>query len=253
MAWYLNRALTGFRNAVNAAYPTRDKESDGTIGDAAHQTGSSDHNPDTDGSVDAWDMDVDLKSGNDPAAVEALKRVFQAHVSSKYWIHNDVIARRVDGWRRRPYSDFNDDPNRNKHTRHVHWNTREEGEDSTAPWNVEDDVTPEQAQQLRDSHFTLAKAINNPAGAGTVPLHVWAEWMTVMMKAVAADADIEPADLERIEAAARTGAAEGVAAAADSLAAAIVARLPETGTLTIGAVEVAVKEGVRAVLGSLDE
>lgn len=116
-----------------------------------------------------------------------------------------------------------------------------------------DVLTDQQAQQLRDSHFTLAKAINNPTGAGTVPLHVWAEWMTVMVKTLAVDGGVDPDDLERIEAAARAGAAEGVAAAADSLAAAIVARLPETGTLTIGAVEVAVKEGVRAVLGSLDE
>src|SRR5689334_3811705 len=61
--WYLNRALTAFRAAVNSAYPHRDKSSDGTIGDAAHQATSSDHNPDRDGSVDAWDMDNNLGTG----------------------------------------------------------------------------------------------------------------------------------------------------------------------------------------------
>jgi hypothetical protein len=161
-AWHLNRALTAFRAAVNAAYPNRDRGSDGTIGDEAHQAGSSDHNPDADGSVDAWDMDVNLRSGNDAAAIEALKRVFQAHLSSKYWIHNDQIARREYGWRRDSYSYAG--PSRNRHTQHVHWNTRESHEDSTAPWNVEDDMTPEQLKTLND---TAWQTRNVPAPDGT--------------------------------------------------------------------------------------
>jgi hypothetical protein len=182
VAWYLNRALTNFRNAVNAAYPNRDKASDGTIGDEAHQSTNSDHNPDADGSVDAWDMDVNLRSGDDAAAIAVLKRVFQAHPSSKYWIHNDQICFRSEGWRPRSYSYAG--PNRNKHTQHVHWNTRESYEDSTAPWNLEDDMTPEQAKQLDDSHFVLTQAVPNPAGDGRVPLHVWAGWMTGTVKAL---------------------------------------------------------------------
>jgi hypothetical protein len=184
MAWYLNRALTNFRTAVNSAYPARDKASDGTIGDEAHQSGSSDHNPDGDGSVDAWDMDVNLRSGNDPAAIARLKQVFQAHPSSRYWIHNDQIARRDYGWRRESYAYAG--PNRNRHTQHVHWNTRESYEDSTAPWNLEDDMTPEQDKKLDDTHYTLTGGINNPAGSGSVPFHVWAEWLTNTVKALAA-------------------------------------------------------------------
>jgi hypothetical protein len=150
MAWYLNRALTNFRAAVNSAYPNRDKTSDGTIGDEAHQDRYSDHNPDADGSVDAWDMDVDLRSGNDPAAIENLKRVFQAHESSSYWIHNDQIASRNDGWRRRSYAYAGAD--RNRHLHHVHWNTRESYEDSNDPWILEDDVN------LNDVVYTLRRA-----------------------------------------------------------------------------------------------
>jgi hypothetical protein len=168
MAWYLNRALTGFRAAVNAAYPNRDKASDGTIGDRVHQATRSDHNPDPDESVDAFDMDVDLRSGNDAEAIEKLKRVFEQHPSSSYWIHNDQIALRSEGWRRKSYAYAG--PGRNKHDRHVHWNTRESHENSTVPWILEDDMPLTEAdvkrvasavhgQKLGKSQTTIGAAI----------------------------------------------------------------------------------------------
>jgi hypothetical protein len=218
VAWYLNRALTGFRNAVNKAYPRRDKTSDGTIGDAAHQSGSSDHNEDPDGSVDAWDMDVEVNGkGNAYAAdVEALKRVFEAHPSSKYWIHNDRISFRSEGWKPRSYAYAG--PKRNQHRQHVHFNTRESHEDSTALWNVQEDKMPltnEEHNWLRDVNFTLGGAINNPTGAaGSVPFHVWAEWLTSTVKALAAviakDSDVDEllAKLEEIDADADARAVE---------------------------------------------
>lgn len=49
-----------------------------------------------------------------------------------------------------------------------------------------DMLTPQQAQQLRDAHYTTAVAIPNPIGDGRVPLHVWAAWMTAVVKALAA-------------------------------------------------------------------
>lgn len=155
MAWYLNPALTRFRKAVNEAYPTRDKASDGTIGDEAHQATSSDHNPDGDGSVDAWDMDVNLRSGGDDAAViEHLKKVFQTHESSRYWIHNDQIASRSTGWKRESYAYAG--PNRNRHTQHVHWNSRSSHENSTAPWEVD---MPLSADDVAKVAAAAAKAV----------------------------------------------------------------------------------------------
>lgn len=134
MAWYLNPALSAFRRAVDARWPGRDRASDGTIGDDAHKKRDSDHNPDPDGSVDAWDMDVD---GVD---VELCKQVFEAHPAAGYWIHNDQIAFKSEGWRRRSYAYAG--PNRNRHTRHVHWNTDPAHENSDAPW-----VFPDQEEE----------------------------------------------------------------------------------------------------------
>lgn len=64
MAWRLANALVDLRNEVNTRWPGRDKSSDGTIGDAAHASRSSDHNPWVKdsagvGVVRAIDVDVD--------------------------------------------------------------------------------------------------------------------------------------------------------------------------------------------------
>jgi hypothetical protein len=120
--------------------------------------------------------------------VEALKRVFERHPSSNYWIHNDQIAKRSEGWIRRSYAYAG--PERNRHTQHVHYNTRAAYENSTAPWIIptkEDDMmTPEEHGWLRDVNYTLGGAIDNPTGeGGAVPFHVWAEWMTKTVKALA--------------------------------------------------------------------
>jgi hypothetical protein len=68
MAWHLARALETLRAQVNAKYPTRSKESDGTKGDPAHASRKSDHNPDSKGVVRALDLTHDPKDGFDSYA-----------------------------------------------------------------------------------------------------------------------------------------------------------------------------------------
>ena len=64
-SWHLARSLETFRSQVDAKYPDRDKSSDGTIGDEAHQSSTSDHNPDEDGAVKAIDITHDPNGGPD--------------------------------------------------------------------------------------------------------------------------------------------------------------------------------------------
>jgi len=217
--WYLNPALTRFRAAVNARYGARrDLESDGTIGDTAHSARTSDHNPDPDGSVDAWDMDVDVNGRGQPYAadVEALKRVFQSHESSSYWIHNDQIARRANGWRRESYAYAG--PSRNRHEKHVHWNTRQSHETSTAPWILEDDMTPKQLEEHNANTWQI-RNVPGPDGKRyilTGAMGLMVQRLAALEKTVAALANaaptepITPAQLAEILAAAEREAREEV-------------------------------------------
>src|SRR5690242_2829053 len=91
--WYLNPFLTSWRGQVNGFFPKRGKASDGTIGDAAHSARTSEHNPDTDGSVDAWDCDVNLLGSSIPtgaaqeiSAMWDLIREFEKQPQAQLWI-----------------------------------------------------------------------------------------------------------------------------------------------------------------------
>jgi hypothetical protein len=156
-AWHVNNALDSWRDGINARYPKRRKDSDGTKGDAFHARSVSQHNPDGDGTVDAFDMDVNLLgSGTDTGSlaelleIEKLKRVFEADPRSQLWIHNGQIANRdIGNWKRRPYS------GPNKHDHHVHWETRQSKEDDGAPW-FHAEEKPD--MQLSDK----VKLFNNP-------------------------------------------------------------------------------------------
>lgn len=131
-SWYLNRFLTTWRDAVNRRFNKRARTSDGSIGNAKHAASSSQHNPDRDGSVDAWDMDVNLLglshhptgSKTELVHIEDLKREFQNLPQAQLWIHKGQIANRdIGNWRRRKYTGSN------PHDKHVHWQSRSSRED----------------------------------------------------------------------------------------------------------------------------
>lgn len=143
MSWRVARSLDVLLNEVNAAAPKRNKASDGSIGDAAHATRDSDHNPwfllGGVGIVRARDLTHDPAGGLDCdilAAKLAALLVVGAHPALRagaYIIWEGRILsfnRRSEGWRRYTGS--------NQHTKHLHLSvtTDPHGFDSTQPWGV---------------------------------------------------------------------------------------------------------------------
>lgn len=104
----LARSLRVLAHDVDAWWPFRDHASDGWIGDAAHQTRQSDHNPDARGIVHALDLDA---SGVDPWAIVVAAIV---HPSTHYVIFRGRIFALNQQWQMRPYAGA--DP----HAHHVH-------------------------------------------------------------------------------------------------------------------------------------
>ena len=63
--WKLASCLVTLEQQVDLLWPDRRKQSDGTIGDAAHASRKSDHNPDDNGYVCALDITTDHLEGPD--------------------------------------------------------------------------------------------------------------------------------------------------------------------------------------------
>lgn len=138
MSWRLARSLETLRTQVNAAWPTRSKTSDGTIGDEAHASRSSDHNPwvkeGAMGIVTAMDITHDPKSGCDSYKLaETLLKSRDPRI--KYVISNGKIAAGTDGpqpWVWRKYSGAN------AHAHHVHISVKADKThyDDTQNWTI---------------------------------------------------------------------------------------------------------------------
>jgi hypothetical protein len=131
---YLVPCLAVLRAEFNALNPKRDKGSDGWIGDTAHQSHTSDHNPDSKGRVLALDID---STGPWPVPFNTLVESVRGDARLEYVIWNRRIASRDRGWTWRTYTGTSD-----PHTGHAHFSARHDhtGNTSTAPWHLEDFV-----------------------------------------------------------------------------------------------------------------
>lgn len=108
------------RGEVNRRYPSRDKASDGAIGDASHAATWSDHNPNAAGVVCAYDIDTDLDDRSPETILELSEFVrTHPHRDLKYWIFSGRMfsayaAHGFASFTWRPYG--GGDP----HTSHAH-------------------------------------------------------------------------------------------------------------------------------------
>ncbi|MEI5680510.1 MULTISPECIES: peptidoglycan-binding domain-containing protein [unclassified Mesorhizobium] len=144
MTWRLAKSLETLRAQINALSPNRSKISDGTIGDAAHASRSSDHNPwvkdGKTGIVTGMDLTHDPAHGIDSEALaDALLASRDSRI--KYVISNKKIASGSDGpspWKWRLYT------GKNPHNHHVHLSVKPDkaSYDSTKPWAIDLKVSP---------------------------------------------------------------------------------------------------------------
>lgn len=147
--WVLVPCLGQLRTELNALAPNRDKTSDGTIGDRAHQASVSDHNDDEVGrvpikdadgkhEVHAYDADVDLRVPGLTMEMVVQHVVGRCRSGAekrlRYVIYNRRIWEKSNGWRQRAYGGSN------PHTGHAHFSSSYETEQeaSTASWRLEE-------------------------------------------------------------------------------------------------------------------
>lgn len=116
--WRLAASLKALRDSVNVLAPRRSKLSDGSIGDAAHATRASDHNPwvvhDGQGIVTAIDVTHDPASGCDALQLaESLRLSRDPRI--KYVIFDRrIFSATIQPWQWRPYGGAN------PHSHHLH-------------------------------------------------------------------------------------------------------------------------------------
>lgn len=129
MGWVLTRGLRTFSAELDAAFPNREKYTDGAKGDSSHAGSVSGHNPDISGraeyrdgdskdEVRAIDRDKDLRSTvTMEQVIQYLVRKGRAgtYLPFRYFIYRRRIWRKSTGWKTEAYHGAND------HNDHAHF------------------------------------------------------------------------------------------------------------------------------------
>ena len=133
MAWRVAESLLTLRRQIDTMAPGRNKSSDGTIGDASHQSRNSDHNPNSDGVVTAMDITNDPAHGADAPALGELLRL-SGDPRIKYVISNArIFSSKISPWKWRPYDGAN------AHREHIHISVMDQKSkyDDKTPWQID--------------------------------------------------------------------------------------------------------------------
>lgn len=136
MAWRVAESLKHLREQINQRAPNRSKASDGTIGDAAHASTNSDHNPHViDGGVGvvtALDVTHDPDDGCDAQKiVDALVKSKDKRIKYIIW-KKQIVSSSIHPWVWRQYN------GKNPHTKHFHLSVSANKAlyDSVADWQL---------------------------------------------------------------------------------------------------------------------
>jgi hypothetical protein len=135
MAWPNNprpaKSLATLKKQIDSAAPKRSKVSDGMLGDTAHSSRKSDHNPNSKGVVCALDITNDPGRNCDAASIAGTLRA-SADKRIGYIIWNKQIWNPVVGPNWRAYKGAN------PHTKHVHISVKQEAAlyDNPREWTV---------------------------------------------------------------------------------------------------------------------
>jgi hypothetical protein len=171
--WQLAPSLLLIVEQFDKVYPTRDRRSDGSIGDQAHASRSSDHNP-YDGFVHAVDIDEDIATGRDlKAFAEQLEASRDARI--RYVIYEGRILKAYasngkPAWSWHKY----DGPNAHEQHLHLSIDRTAAARDDLRPWPLtpteEPDMQSDERQALFDVRYLLITPISQALTAirGTV-------------------------------------------------------------------------------------
>ena len=222
MTYRLAASLAVLRDEVNRRWPDRDKSSDGWIGDAAHATRDSDHNPwviDSNGVGVVRALDIDAGEGDNhevglwiAAHVCALAAAgFAPLQHGGYVISAGRIASPTSGWRWRAYTG----PNGHYGHTHISVSTKQTEYDSASSWRVADTSSPvrvlrlatppmegddvRQVQRVLAAWYRLpATFVDGVFGDETVKFVKRAQISTPPQPALEADGIVGPLTLEKL-------------------------------------------------------
>jgi hypothetical protein len=171
--WVLIPCLKALFAELDRIAPGRDKASDGSIGDAAHQAEVSDHNADEVGSVPihdadkanevhAIDVDNDLRQAD--LTMETVVQFLLGRCRSgaekrlRYVIYNRRIWSASTGWVQKWYSGAS------PHTEHAHFSASYESarEADTSSWHLEDLVALTNAEIVKIADTVWNRMFESP-------------------------------------------------------------------------------------------
>ena len=132
----LSKAAQQLREQFDDSFPSRDRTSDGWIGDTRHAARPSDHNPDANGWVRAIDVDRDVSGRSKPDLMPDIADQIRILCKSKrekritYIIFDGRIASSKKAWAWRTYEGSN------KHNHHCHISFEKEADNNEAFFQV---------------------------------------------------------------------------------------------------------------------